>query len=412
MPYKIQIPRTTSKRFKCTLELEITQSSSINKWAQISKLETVIFEIFISSKGFFQATFEISLSQRECREGTVDLELLFHDYPIYYPSIHENKLKSFSALPSSSSHSETLTKAILTPISYEDSRKIAALNAALSSSPPHAFSSPQICSQLQQVILDAIDTGKPLSVIRLGDGEGRLLGFPHIFDINEIVSECLNYQFGKKCLKALAKKYPYQPTISGAFYLKNLLEESIKTADIVCAPSIIRFNDPICEKLFNPRVAAAYANLYTRVFAARTFVPDTFIFLRLHKLALIEPILKASEFITVISHTSASKQLKETYGIENIDHIQIPGHSTFMRTSKPHYPFLYKKIQRKINVKSKKHLFLVSAGYLGKHYCKVAKSKGGIAIDIGSLFDSWIGIGRRDAIAREGFRLKTLSKEA
>lgn len=412
MPYKVQVPRTTHKRFKCALELEIKQSSSINKWAQISKSNTVIFEIFISTKGFFQATFEISLSRHECRQGNIDLELTFHDQPVYLPAIHENKSPSFFELPYSASHSESLTKATLTPISYEESRKMAVLNAALSSSPPHAFSSPQICSQLQQIILEAIDTGNPLSVIRLGDGEGRLLGFPQIFDTNEIISECLNYQYGKKCLKMLAKNHPYQPIISGTFHLKNLLEEAIKTADIVCAPSIVRFNDPICEKLFNARVAAAYANIYTRLLAARTFVPDTFIFLRFHKLGLIEPILKASEFITVISHTSASKELRETYGIENIDHIQIPGHSTFMHTSKPHYPNLYKKIQRKINVKSKKHIFLVSAGYLGKHYCNVAKSKGGIAIDIGSLFDSWIGIGRRDAIVREGFRLKTLTKEA
>ena len=39
-------------------------------------------------------------------------------------------------------------------------------------------------------------------------------------------------------------------------------------------------------------------------------------------------------------------------------------------------------------------LFLVGAGAFGKIYCQWIKERGGIAIDIGSIFDSWANIGR------------------
>ena len=39
-------------------------------------------------------------------------------------------------------------------------------------------------------------------------------------------------------------------------------------------------------------------------------------------------------------------------------------------------------------------LFLVGAGAFGKIYCHWIRDRGGIAVDIGSLFDSWAGVGR------------------
>jgi hypothetical protein len=43
-------------------------------------------------------------------------------------------------------------------------------------------------------------------------------------------------------------------------------------------------------------------------------------------------------------------------------------------------------------------LFLVAGGLLGKIYCDRIKRSGGVAIDIGSLIDAWLG-----APTRPGF---------
>jgi hypothetical protein len=40
--------------------------------------------------------------------------------------------------------------------------------------------------------------------------------------------------------------------------------------------------------------------------------------------------------------------------------------------------------------------FLVGAGVLGKIYCDEIKARGGVALDIGSILDSWANIPSRD----------------
>jgi len=40
-------------------------------------------------------------------------------------------------------------------------------------------------------------------------------------------------------------------------------------------------------------------------------------------------------------------------------------------------------------------LVLVGAGYLGKWLVDLAKTRGGVALDLGSIFDHWVGINTR-----------------
>jgi hypothetical protein len=37
----------------------------------------------------------------------------------------------------------------------------------------------------------------------------------------------------------------------------------------------------------------------------------------------------------------------------------------------------------------------VGAGYLGKRLVDLAKMRGGVALDLGSIFDHWVGINTR-----------------
>jgi hypothetical protein len=40
-------------------------------------------------------------------------------------------------------------------------------------------------------------------------------------------------------------------------------------------------------------------------------------------------------------------------------------------------------------------LVLVGAGYLGKWLVDVARAQGGVALDVGSVFDYWLGLTTR-----------------
>ncbi|RKX65082.1 MAG: hypothetical protein DRP42_05360, partial [Tenericutes bacterium] len=48
-------------------------------------------------------------------------------------------------------------------------------------------------------------------------------------------------------------------------------------------------------------------------------------------------------------------------------------------------------------------LYLVGGGLYGKLYCQLIKSQGGIALDLGSLFDAWLGIPSRPIVYQSMF---------
>jgi len=72
-------------------------------------------------------------------------------------------------------------------------------------------------------------------------------------------------------------------------------------------------------------------------------------------------------------------------------------------TNKKHYPDLFNEIKFWLDRKTiKNNLFLVGAGGLGKIYCSWIKERGGIALDIGSIFDGWDGLVTRSYLKNIG----------
>lgn len=59
-----------------------------------------------------------------------------------------------------------------------------------------------------------------------------------------------------------------------------------------------------------------------------------------------------------------------------------------------HYPDRFSEIQKTLKIPYPGALFLVGSGVFGKIYCEWIKQRGGIAIDVGSMFDSWANFGR------------------
>lgn len=121
-------------------------------------------------------------------------------------------------------------------------------------------------------------------------------------------------------------------------------------------------------------------------------------------------ILDNIDFCGIISCRDVADKLKEYFHIKQIESYIIAGESSFPgRVTEPHYPDSFIEIMRSICV-PKGGVFLVGAGILGKIYCEVIRQKGGIAIDIGSIFDSWLGIHSRNRFrqASEMFELEHL----
>jgi hypothetical protein len=67
--------------------------------------------------------------------------------------------------------------------------------------------------------------------------------------------------------------------------------------------------------------------------------------------------------------------------------------------ARPHWPTMFNEVPKWLkSIPVKGNLFLVGAGGFGKIYCHMIKQHGGMAFDVGSLFDGWAGYGTRSYI--------------
>ena len=248
----------------------------------------------------------------------------------------------------------------------------------------------------------------PFSIVRLGDGEGRILGYPDFFSDQVMKTDVLGYQYGKHVFPKLKKIYGSNFVSESINDLSKMLYKALDSADAIGLPSYIHFEKPLTDVNFKPRLANSVAlstvnSLLARGSSAQVY--DFFIFKAFHKQGLFSSLLKDKPFVGVISHTDISALFKSRFGIDQVVHYPIPGHQSFMKSNKLHYPDVYGEVIDSIDVPFQGALFLVAAGYLGKMYCHEIKARGGIALDIGSVFDSWIGLGRTEAVRDESMRL-------
>ena len=261
------------------------------------------------------------------------------------------------------------------------------------------------------LLKSALEKREPFSMVRFGDGEGRILGYPDIFDNKVVTNQVLTYQYGAGVLDSLKGLFGNNYIEEAMAELKAFLKQAIESADIVGAPSWLHFRAPVDQSNLIAQAAQATALLdVIRYKPESVELFDHFIFKPFNQKGLFAGLLKDLGYMGIISHTDISDTLKDLFHIGKVDHIRIPGHQTFMKSDELHYPLIYKDIVDLIRVPKRGDVFLVAAGYLGKLYCTEVKKKGGIAIDIGSIFDGWIGRGRTDAMQNKKHRLTPIEE--
>ena len=258
--------------------------------------------------------------------------------------------------------------------------------------------------KLADFLCEVIKRHTPFSMIRVGDGEGRLLAYPWLLSELETSEETVTYMFGRRSLEIMQQNFGARGLRQGISTLQRLMINAISNADCLGLPAPVHFErylaqpeGPSKESLRNGVLGMAGALLagskhFEHVPSERFY--DTFIFKAVHRHRLFDTFLWGIEFLGLVSHTDFSIQISQRFKISNVLHVRVPGHQTFMPSAEVHFPECYELIVRRLVVPFKGAVFLVAAGYLGKVYCSVIKSRGGVAIDIGSVFDGWSGIGR------------------
>ena len=215
-----------------------------------------------------------------------------------------------------------------------------------------------------------------MSVIRLGDGEGAVLGFPEHAERRDVA------RFLKVWLRT--DNVP-EGALQG---FMGELREAVANADVVGLP---RMGQAAKGRLWG----AVEKAIETHGLAGSWESTDTALHRLLQHALLYRPLLAGRDFVGLVTSRDAADDIGRLFGIGDIrTHLVRGDRDQPGRAVLPHFPEGYEAIREDLRVPYRGALFLVGAGAFGKVYCHWIKQRGGIALDIGSMFDSWVGVGR------------------
>jgi hypothetical protein len=260
----------------------------------------------------------------------------------------------------------------------------------------HAFAAPDYEPLLAQRIRALIDAGRPASCLRLGDGEGNILGADD--------AEFRNLQ------RLSAQKAGEMHL--GRWFSSSVLRtwrsatyEAIRNADIIGVPCTERIQSLYRNlegakrgRTLDIRGACGTINALRFAHAALSAAsPDRVItncWFHRDLLPHYREILGGIGELGIVScYSDLADKLRDSFGAEKVTVFAIPNQisNTGQRPPAPHYPQVFTSVMERLGGIAPGQPVLVAAGLLGKIYCNRIKQCGGIALDIGSVADVWMG---------------------
>ena len=254
-------------------------------------------------------------------------------------------------------------------------------------------------------IRESMDSRVPLSLVRLNYGEGIMLGYPDVMNRGD-VNYHMRMWFEKATLKSrlIYKEGLLRKTIGRLFsnwsekdvlVLTDGLKDSVRQADIVGTP--LRGRTPRHRYLVEVEASLARLDLLDE----SSMVTFSAIHRLLHYALLYRPLLEGRDFVGIVSSRDVVQKLRRSFGIGEVRWYKVRSQPDYPNdVPTPHYPDGFNEIRETLKIPYPGALFLVGAGICGKIYCQWIKDRGGVAVDIGSMFDSWAGVGRTGRFVR------------
>lgn len=216
----------------------------------------------------------------------------------------------------------------------------------------------------------SISESKPFSLIRYGDGEGFLSGYPDITDDLEY-SLILRLWWGEE----IPDEEPYLRK------LRERLAESVLNADVLGVPNISQ----------GKKFKKALEVLDKRRLVQSQRITSADIHRELYESDGFNEILSSLDFVGLITCRDIKATIQDSFGIKDVSVYSIPEEAAYARDElkERHYPERFYQLEEIVRVPFPGAVFLIGAGVCGKVYCNWIKAQGGIAIDLGSVFDIW-----------------------
>lgn len=223
---------------------------------------------------------------------------------------------------------------------------------------------------MAQEIKHRLDSKTPTSIVRYGDGEGMLLeGFRNIPNLKALMKRQLGFIPGIEDIEAM----------------QNNLRQAYLDADIIGTPTSHHIDKGGAWATCWDYIQGYLPNKETTSIDFHNYMLDHDQFRYL---------FAGVDTICYISCRNIDRGLQRTYNIKNVHHFLIAPEAKFTSGYKgaKHYPDLFNAAYRWMRaVPIEGNLCLFGAGVVGKVYGSWFKEKGGIAVDIGNVFDAWAG---------------------
>lgn len=230
-------------------------------------------------------------------------------------------------------------------------------------------------------IIDRIKRRIPTSIIRLGDGEGAVLGYPEIIGREDVD---FSLQIWLRTTNISEKRIRS---------LTDALRCSVANADILGLPRK--------KQVDNSHRYRAVLEAISRfeLLNDRTLLTHAALHRLLQHALLYRPIIENRDFLGIISCRSLQCTLAREFNVEHVQWYGVRGELTDVGVVDTlHFPDGFDEIRENLVVPYSGALFLIGAGCFGKIYCQWVKEQGGIALDIGSIFDAWANVGRSEIV--------------
>ena len=272
--------------------------------------------------------------------------------------------------------------------------------------------------QVAERILSAVKEREPFSFVRLGDGEGLLLSF-------DAMSRLEDYSY-------LAEHFGKRAEVHHIQRARANLVDTIADAnligirdDVLNASQDAAEIDPDSEGFARDFLAAfplrpaerdrLAPHGMRRIFMLRRwfrdfpFVPGQSICSAwtpadLQLSGFWDDLIASQEHITLItSAPGLEDRLRKRFAVE-AETITIPRRAVHTESSNRSISLAGQHVHgvQQIALSIPKDLngrvVLIGAGLAGKHYCRIVKSNGGIALDVGALLDAWDGRSTRPLV--------------
>lgn len=260
-------------------------------------------------------------------------------------------------------------------------------------------------AEIAAALHGALREQAPFAMVRLGDGEGAWIdpGSADKADYTPL------YARNRAQMAAIWFGADFAAETSGFTALATGLPAHIPGWDVTGIPysSWLRHEYTIAS----PRGVPSLVNLIRRLLAAGAPAETAFcrqlantdLFTEGH----LPGILQRAGALTVITcHTGLPAWLTAEYRLSDVEHLPVPGERG--RTALlgeaalrgVQFPDRFTQLQAELARPWNGRLVLIAAGILGKFYASTIRRHGGIALDIGSLADVWMGRLTRPGNAR------------